>query len=30
MKEPDYAALAAEAESLVRDVPHPIANLANL
>lgn len=30
MKKTDYAALVAQAESLIAGVPHPIANLANL
>ena len=30
MNKTDYMLLCAEAESLIRDVPHPVANLANL
>ena len=30
MNNTDYSLLCAEAESLIRDVPHPVANLANL
>ena len=30
MNNTDYSLLCAQAESLIRDVPHPVANLANL
>lgn len=30
MNKTDYTLLCAQAESLIRDVPHPVANLANL
>ena len=30
MNKTDYSLLCAQAESLIRDVPHPVANLANL